>query len=107
MKTIFIAIIVVCGAVIMNCARAQTYIPIPEANAKWNIHEQFFMPCGSMDFQWGNKDQTITIDGDTIINSITYKKLVSAGHFYTTEILLPPFCNDHIIYYFSNEYYGA
>lgn len=90
-------------------AAAQNYIPIPEANAMWNVHEQSFMPCGSSEFQWANEDKTITINGDTIINGFTYKKLYSTGHFYTTSVFPnpPQYCNDNLDYYFYNVYYGA
>ncbi|HKR06651.1 MAG TPA: hypothetical protein VJY62_18600, partial [Bacteroidia bacterium] len=87
-------------------SNAQNYIPIPESNATWNIHEQGYYPCSFGNYQWGNQDLSLSISGDTIINSITYKKLYGTGHFYTSEII-GVFCNDNISNYFTNVYCGA
>jgi len=56
-------------------ANGQTsvYHPFPDSNAVWNIH--FTANC----FSNGNGDESysISISGDTLINSLTYQKLIT------------------------------
>lgn len=47
---------------------AQTYYPLPEENAFWTVVE--------FDWDtWENNDIVYTVNGDTIINNLTYKKI--------------------------------
>lgn len=85
---------------------AQSYIPIPDTNATWNIHEQGYIPCATSNFQWLNRDMTIFISGDTVFNGFTYKKLYATGIEYTSEII-GLFCNDNLSSSFNNQPYGA
>ncbi|MFM2135554.1 MAG: hypothetical protein RL021_954 [Bacteroidota bacterium] len=50
------------------CAQTGTYFPIPDSGVVWNFRETSGW-CGS------TADYSIITDGDTLINSVTYRKL--------------------------------
>lgn len=66
-------IIFIVLATISNIANCQTstYHPFPDSSGVWNIH--YFEACSFHGH--GNVNYSYTIDGDTTITGITYKKL--------------------------------
>ena len=56
-------------------ANGQTsvYHPFPDSNAVWNIHFQLYCFANGT----GDENYSITISGDTLINSQTYHKLTT------------------------------
>lgn len=82
---------------------SQTYFPFPVANAKW---------CGFRTFQYfnGANDQRHTYDyqefinGDSIINGLTYHKIFENGTFSCIYLFQPGSCGS---YNYMNEYKGS
>ena len=82
---------------------SQSYFQFPTSNASW---------CGDRTFQYfnGGSDQRHSygyqefINGDTVINSLTYHKIFENGTFSCVYLFQPLSCGS---YNYTNEYKGA
>ena len=58
--------------ILATSVQATTYFPFPENNATWNFHWSLIGMYGDYE-----ENYSITISGDTTINSLTYRKLIT------------------------------
>lgn len=90
-------ILILLSILVSGFSYAQTYMPLPDSNATWIVES------GNSEVQDRKKIFIPDVDRDTLINGLTYVKLMAMGAIFHGPWTPPPAPS----YYYGPGYYGA